>query len=431
MAMSLGRGISLPQAPKFSPFGSAGGHGAQNANLMSALLSAANKPPELDELKYQNYATPEELAYLGDLNIENMSPTELRNIITDPRLKEAQYQSLGQLDEQINNGGMTAIDRAQMQEIQQQQQSTDKGQRDAIIQQMAMKGLRGSGSELAQQLQGQQSSANTAAMQSAQVAANAQQARQQAGLQRAAMGANMEGAEFGRQAEQAGAQDLINKFNVSNRNAATERNVETRQNLANQNTGNRNTVSQQNTGLANDALRYNKVERPQAQYGMTSANTAAINQGITGAGQAQQNQQMAQYQSNVGLAGAALGAGGSMAGGGLASGRFGGGSRSIPDSQYGTSDERLKEDIRPADIEIEAFLKELVPSSFRYKKETGLPQREQVGIMAQDLEKSEVGNSLVRESDEGKKVDLLDAIPKILASLGHINNKVEGMRHGR
>jgi hypothetical protein len=198
--------------------GSPGSNSAVMAQLASGLIAGSVKPPTLEELRLQQYAQPTDFQYLGDLTAENLSPTELRNILTDPRLQTAQYDTLDQLKQQMDGGGLSAIDRAQLNEIRAEQTAVDRGQREAILQQAAMRGLGGSGVSLAQQLQAQQASANTAAQQAAQVAAQAQQARQQAALQRAGLGAQMQAQSFGQQAQQAGAQDAINSFNVANRN---------------------------------------------------------------------------------------------------------------------------------------------------------------------------------------------------------------------
>jgi hypothetical protein len=397
--------------------GSPGSNSAIQAQLLSGLIAGSVTPPTLEELRLQQFAQPTDFQYLGDLTAEDLSPTELRNILTDPRLQQAQFETLDQLKQQIDQGGMTAIDRAQLNEIRAEQTAVDRGQREAILQQAAMRGLGGSGVSLAQQLQAQQASANTAAQQAAQVAAQAQQARQQAALQRAGLGAQMQAQSFGQQAQQAGAQDAINSFNVANRNAAKERNLNVRQGLSQQNTAQQNQVGQMNTQLANQANIYNTTQRPLQQYGMQSGQMAAIAGGLQNAGQMQNQNAIAQYGANAQLTGSALSALGQV--GGAFAGR--------PPQAAATSDKRVKENIRESDdIDIDNFLKQLVPYRFKYKEDTGLPQNDRLGIMAQDLEKSRIGSEIVREdSDNVKNIDLMEAVPKILASLGYLNKKID------
>jgi hypothetical protein len=79
------------------------------------------------------------------------------------------------------------------------------------------------------------------------------------------------------------------------------------------------------------------------------------------------------------------------------------------------SDERLKTNIRPADDRIEQTLEMLEPASFEYIDEKhGVGER--FGIMAQDLEKSELGQLLVIETPDGKAVDLNKAMGLVLAA---------------
>jgi hypothetical protein len=392
-----------------SILGSVGGKGNVYGQLLSAWNASQNRPPTLQELRLENFEDPDDIQYLGDLNAEAMSPTELRNILTDPRLAQGQYQTLDQLDEITAGGGLSAIDKAQLAEIQAQQASVEKGTREAIKNKMAAQGLLGSGSDLASQLVAQQEGANRASSQGLGVAAGAQDRMLNAGLQRAGLSASMQGADFARQATQAGAQDAINQFNTSNTNAARERNLNTRQNISGQNTQNRNQTSQMNTQNRNQATTYNVTQRPVQQYGMQTGQMNAVNAGVTGAGQAQAQQQQTQYAANAQLTGAGLQALGSVAGG-FAS----------------KSDKSAKQDIEPASIDIEEFLQKLVPYNFKYKPGIGMDNSRHTGIMAQDLEKSEAGSHLVDRGEDGyKEVDLMKSIPVILASLGHLNKKIE------
>jgi hypothetical protein len=82
--------------------GSPGSTSAVQSQLLSGLIAGSQKPPTLEELKFQNYDDPTDFQYLGDLTAENLSPTELRNILTDPRLQQAQYETLDQLKQQID-----------------------------------------------------------------------------------------------------------------------------------------------------------------------------------------------------------------------------------------------------------------------------------------------------------------------------------------
>ena len=86
------------------------------------------------------------------------------------------------------------------------------------------------------------------------------------------------------------------------------------------------------------------------------------------------------------------------------------------------SDERVKHDIDAASNEMDAFVKELQPYSFKYDFE---PEVQRYGVMAQDLEKSKVGKSLVKENQYGvKMVDTNQAVGVILAALARIEDRL-------
>jgi len=94
------------------------------------------------------------------------------------------------------------------------------------------------------------------------------------------------------------------------------------------------------------------------------------------------------------------------------------------------SDERVKEDIRPASgsaDEIEAFLGALKGYDYKYKDSkhgTG----DKTGIMAQDLEKSKIGKTMVDQAPDGTKmVDTNKAIGAILAGMADLNKKIKKM----
>lgn len=111
-----------------------------------------------------------------------------------------------------------------------------------------------------------------------------------------------------------------------------------------------------------------------------------------------------------------------------------------PDSGIGPnddySDERKKKDIKPDNHDVELMLAQLSrdgASSFRYKdpSEPGTAPGKRYGVMAQDLEKSPMGRSLVRDTPGGKMVDTGQAALAALAALaamGKRMDRIEGRR---
>jgi len=87
------------------------------------------------------------------------------------------------------------------------------------------------------------------------------------------------------------------------------------------------------------------------------------------------------------------------------------------------SDRNLKTEIRAADRDVDEMLGALRPYSYRYRDEKhGAGAR--IGIMAQDLERSSRGRELVRETPEGKGVDLNRAVSAALASAARLHERV-------
>lgn len=99
----------------------------------------------------------------------------------------------------------------------------------------------------------------------------------------------------------------------------------------------------------------------------------------------------------------------------------------------GYSDENLKENIDYNPKDVQSFLDRLKPAAYDYKDEVKNDPKaskdRQLGVMAQDLEKSKLGKEAVSEGEAGKVVDYKDLEPKMLASLAALNQrlkKIEG-----
>lgn len=85
------------------------------------------------------------------------------------------------------------------------------------------------------------------------------------------------------------------------------------------------------------------------------------------------------------------------------------------------SDRRAKEDIKPAPTgAFREFLGAVDPSRYRYK---GRPEPK-VGVMAQDLERSEVGDTIVRDTPDGKVIDIPSATGALIAALADVHRRV-------
>lgn len=298
---------------------------------MAGLIAGSTPVPQLNELNYDlynpaYYETPEDVAFAGAYDPARLGDSGMRNVGVDKNILDAQTKALQQLSDVSSQGGMTAIDKARLSDIQSQQLNTDRGQREALLQSQAMRGMSDSGSTLAALLQGQQGSSNTANRNALDVNAAAQERALQAMANSGQLGTQMNSQQFGQRAAQAQAQDEINRFNNQVMNQAQLRNVDTRQQLAGVNTNSRNLVSQANVDTRNQANQanadtrnqqqyYNQVTRPMSTFGMQSGNAQAVAAGVSNAANMGNQNRWNQAHINQQDRAAALNAAGTIAGG--------------------------------------------------------------------------------------------------------------------
>lgn len=98
-------------------------------------------------------------------------------------------------------------------------------------------------------------------------------------------------------------------------------------------------------------------------------------------------------------------------------------------SAVSQSDKSKKENLQDSNP-AKDFLNKLKAYSFDYKdpKAPGASEGKQLGVMAQDLEKSEIGKKMVIDTPTGKMVDFGKAIAPMLASQVIMNNELEGLK---
>jgi len=92
------------------------------------------------------------------------------------------------------------------------------------------------------------------------------------------------------------------------------------------------------------------------------------------------------------------------------------------------SDRREKRDISDSEKEIAAFVAGINPYAWRYKNPTlpGAGHGRQYGVMAQDLERTAVGKTMVRDRPDGRKeVDGATAATVALAAISALNKRLD------
>lgn len=211
-------------------------------------------------------------------------PSAFGNIATDPRLQDAQYQSLGALDEIIKGGGLSAQDQAALSRIQSDVGQADRGRREAILQNLGARGMGGSGQELLAQLSSSQAATDRANQSGLDIAGMGQQRSLDAILNRSNMAGGMQAQDFGQQAQAASAQDIIGRFNAGNTQQTALANMGAQNDINakraagklgaqqfNVNAGQQNKMF--NANAATDAAKFGAANA----QGISNLNTEAIN----------------------------------------------------------------------------------------------------------------------------------------------------------
>lgn len=90
------------------------------------------------------------------------------------------------------------------------------------------------------------------------------------------------------------------------------------------------------------------------------------------------------------------------------------------------SDETQKQDIKSSSKDVKGFLDKLSEKSYEYKnsKLPGTASGRRFGIIAQDLEKSQAGKSIVKDTEYGKMVDTQQGFGLALSALAHLNKRL-------
>ncbi len=327
---------------------------------------------------------------------ERLGPSAMEEIKTDARLQETQMKALAEL-ERAGEEGFTAEDKAKFEALQRQIGSDEKARQATILQQMAQRGALDSGAQLAAQLGSSQAATQRASEQATQMAAQQAAARRGALSQAAQAAGNIQQTQFGQQAQKASAQDRISAFNAS---------------VAARDTAARQQHAQQAAQLANQQQMHNKALLQQ-NFQNQMAKATGVSSALGNQAQGMMNQ--AQMQAHAAQQEAAGVRGVLQAGAGAALGFAG-----LP------SDRNMKEDISPSsDAKIEEMLDELSAYDYKYKDQDRYKEGPQTGIMAQDLEKSELGSEFVEDTPEGKMVDYGKMSGTLAAALANVNERLK------
>lgn len=357
------------------------------------------KTPDVDQMILQL----QEMVSQGQLTMEEaeailQKESAVNDIKTNPVFDDAQMKALESLQE-LGEGGMTAMDRANLAQIKSQEASAERGSREAILSNARARGVGGSGLEQAAQLEAQQGAATRGAARDTQVAGQVQQRALDALQGAGALGGRMQESQFNQGFAKARANDAINQFNTSTLNATNLFNVKNRNDASTRNLDEKQRIADANTDMRNKQQQYNK-QLAQQKFD----NEIRRAGGVAGAYGNQADQFRAEGDATTNLIGSGIQAGGLWA---------------------SKSDENAKTDIE--EIDMEDLMDSLTATKYRYKnpKDGKGPQ---IGVMAQDVEKKAPG--LVFKGPDGDKmIDNGKSVGPLFAGLADLNKrlkKVEG-----
>lgn len=211
--------------------------------------------------------SPEDRKLIGQYAPEMAQALELgeaRQIQDDPRNKEVQRAVLRKMMGEASNG-FGIEDRAALNEVQNRQATQNRGQQEAIIQNMQARGMGGGGQELAARMIAQQAEADRASDGGLQVAAQARQRALQAAMNSGTLSGQMRSQDFNVNNSNRNAINDFNMANWKNRQDVTNTNVNARNSAQKYNLGQQQDISNHNVDTRNNFAKYNKEQYNQNQ----------------------------------------------------------------------------------------------------------------------------------------------------------------------
>lgn len=373
-----------------------GGGDAGKDEMKKANRLTKSQLERLDALKIPGL-TEQEIALVlpelaGLLEAEALGSSRFEEISMDPRLDAINRAALEDVAGIAAAGGLDAQTRLALEEGL----GRVAGAEQARLQQLREDPTLGQGQKLALQAQAVQGAGQAARDVALQSAAQAQQARMAALGQQANLASGMQQQQLSLAGQKASAADAINQFNTQQRMGVQAQNLANRQRIAEAGAATRNQQEMYNKGLIQQQFQ-NQMAKA------TGQNQATQNLTNQYMGQAAAAQQAQQAQT-----GALLGAAGTIGAAALMS-----------DINAKTNIESFSSD---------EFLGKLKPYKYDYKNESD-GKGKQAGVMAQDLENTEVGKQAVIDTSKGKMVDYNKLGPTMLSSLVELNErlkKIEG-----
>ena len=404
------------------------GQAAATQREVLARLEAIDIPDiEKQKIKLAIAEAPEKLVPFISEMLPQLEASAFEQITLPEELKASQQKALSEIEARAEMG-LTPEEEQIFRDLQRKSQAEGTAQQNTIMQNLAARGMSGGGQELALRQAAAQQQQNAMADASGELAAQSFSVKMGALDRLGSLASQMRGEEYGEQSDLAKSRDIINQFNTQQKINQEQQ----RQDLINQsrqyNLGQSEAYKQQQAATQNQEQMHN-TGLQQQQFQNQMAKAGATGGALSNIANTQMEQSKAQQ---AGF--------GQMVGGGALLGMGLGGVtnealiKSVPALAKGwDSDINLKQNISKGDESIQDLLDKIDAYDFNYKTDTGLPQDRKTGVMAQDLEKSELGEKMVIDTPEGKMVSYAESAPITLAGLGNLNKrlkKIEKMLKG-
>lgn len=280
---------------------SQGDKDAANAALAAAFSQFSNlNIPDTEKMKLA-LNTPEVQGILNPYmqQAEQLGPSAYEGISVDPRLKQTQMDMLNTLSK-MGTEGLTAEDRANLNAMRRQAAADEQSRQQSILQQMAQRGIGGSGVELASRIASSQAQADRAGQESDRLAAMIQRRMLEGAAQSGSLAGNIRQQEYGEQSDLARARDYNQQFNLGQRASTNAANIAAMNAAQQANLANKQRIHEIGVNTRNQQQQYNKQLQQQAfenEMALRQARAAAL------AGQGQAAMQRANQTAGQWVAG--------------------------------------------------------------------------------------------------------------------------------
>jgi len=277
-----------------------------------------------------------------------IAASELGNVQEDQSIRDTQRQALEML-KQRGQVGLSAEDRAALNQVRGEVQRDSEAKRQQILQQMQARGMGGSGAELMAQLQSAQGASDQAATGSDAVMAQAQERALRALSESGQMAGQVRGQDFDVNSTRARALDERNRMLAENSVSRQARNVGALNQAQQLNLSEQQRVNDANVSMKNreqERQAQAQADRYAQQLQFTAGKTGQLRDMADFRGDTAQRKYNEQVAMGKGIGGLADSGAKAMSGGG--------GLDLI--GAAGFSDENLKNDISYSDDEVVAWM---------------------------------------------------------------------------